>query len=667
MSMKILTIVIVNYNVRYFLEQCLRSVALAGERLENKYGPDCWDVYVVDNRSVDGSVEMVRQLFPWVKCIANTENVGFSRANNQAMRLSNAKYQLLLNPDTLLEEDTLVSVVDFMETHPEAGGLGVKMVDGKGRFLPESKRGLPTPWVAFFKVFGFSALFPKSKWFGRYHLGYLSEDEIHEVDVLSGAFMLLRKEALDKVGMLDETYFMYGEDVDLSYRIQKGGYKNYYFPGTRIIHYKGESTKKGSLNYVFVFYRAMEIFARQHFRNNNAAFFSALINMAIWGRAGLAIAKRAFQQLALPALDLFVMFGLFQFIRIYWERNHIYLAGGAYPDFFTWVMLPAVCLILGLTLSLNGSYRRPYINLPVWRGMTLGAAAVLVIYSLLPEEHRYSRAVLLLGIAFSALCMVGIRTLLRMCGIRAFQPVSPHPKRVLIVGSKSESDAVRQLLALSGKPADVQGVVSPGKNREESLGSLDELAMIARVLDTEEIIFCQNDIGSAEIISQMSRPEWRDQEFKIASPGARIIIGSQSIQRTGEWYAMEEFKLQRPALQNAKRRFDLIVCLLGFLPFLLLWPFMHRPRGFWKNWLDVFSGLKTWVGYSLPADAALPALKPAVLEQAQVLGGEVELNPTLIHHINCRYAREYHTGLDFEMLRKGWRWLGNTGKQQGNG
>ena len=277
-----LSVIIVNYNVKHFLEQCLISVGKAIESLPA-------EVIVVDNNSVDGSVEMVQAKFPWVQCIANKQNTGFSKANNQGILISKGEYVLLLNPDTLVEEDTFTKCVQFMDAHPVAGGLGVHMIDGKGNFLPESKRGLPSPAVAFYKIFGLSALFPKSKVFGKYHLGYLDKNKTHEVDILSGAFMMMRKSVLVKVGLLDEAFFMYGEDIDLSYRIIKGGYKNYYFPETRIIHYKGESTKKSSVNYVFVFYKAMVIFANKHFSQNNAKTFSFLINIAIYLRAGAAI------------------------------------------------------------------------------------------------------------------------------------------------------------------------------------------------------------------------------------------------------------------------------------------------------------------------------------------------------------------------------------------
>ena len=217
-----LSVIIVNYNVKYFLKQCLESVFDSTSMEET-------EVYVVDNDSKDGSIEMIQQSFPQVKLIANKKNVGFSTANNQAIKVSSGEYVLLLNPDTLVKTTTFEKVIDFMDKTPDAGGLGVKMIDGNGNFLPESKRGLPTPDVAFYKIFGLSAIFPKSKTFGQYHLGHLDKNETHKIDILAGAFMLMRKSVLNKIGLLDETFFMYGEDIDLSYRILKGGYKNYYF------------------------------------------------------------------------------------------------------------------------------------------------------------------------------------------------------------------------------------------------------------------------------------------------------------------------------------------------------------------------------------------------------------------------------------------------------
>lgn len=256
------------------MEQCLHSLYRAIKNTET-------EVFVVDNCSTDDSLEMLRQSYPEIKLIANSENLGFAKANNLAIEASESDYVLLLNPDTLVQEEAIRNMLSFMDAHPEAGALGVKMIDGRGRFLAESKRGLPTPAVSFYKISGLSALFPRSRRFGRYHLGWLDKDKIHSVEILAGACMLVRREAIIKAGLLDENFFMYGEDIDWSYRILKAGYRNYYFPPGRILHYKGESTKKGSLNYVYVFYNAMAIFAKKHFLGKNF-FYALLINLAIW-------------------------------------------------------------------------------------------------------------------------------------------------------------------------------------------------------------------------------------------------------------------------------------------------------------------------------------------------------------------------------------------------
>ena len=381
-----LSVIIVNYNVEHFLEQCLHSVEKSIKDLDV-------EVFVVDNNSVDGSMAMVKRKFPWAKRIENKENLGFSKANNQAMRMAEGEYVLLLNPDTVVQEDTFHKVVKFMDEHPDAGGLGVKMVDGKGNFLPESKRGLPTPSVAFYKIFGLSALFPKSKKFSKYHLGYLDKDEVHEIDVLSGAFMLMRKEALDKVGLLDEAFFMYGEDIDLSYRITQGGYKNYYFPDTRIIHYKGESTKKGSLNNVFVFYRAMVIFAEKHFSAKNARLFSFFINMAIYLRAGVAIVNRFVKRVWLPVLDFLLIFSLMELAKNYYEQAQEKI----YDEQMVSVAFVAYAVIWQLSVFFSGGYDRPFSWKKIIRGIAIGSAVILIGYSLLPEDYRFSRALILIG------------------------------------------------------------------------------------------------------------------------------------------------------------------------------------------------------------------------------------------------------------------------------
>ncbi|MBR1388235.1 MAG: glycosyltransferase family 2 protein [Prevotella sp.] len=266
-----LSVVIVSYNVCSFVEQCLDSVEQAAKGLET-------EVFVVDNDSVDNTVEEIGRQYPWVHLIANKENVGFSRANNIAIRQSSGEYVLLLNPDTIVEESTLRGAVSFMDAHPEAGGAGVRMHNADGTVAPESRRAIPTPWVSFLKMLGFSK---------RYYMSHLPWDQPSQIEVISGAFCLLRRKALDQVGLLDEDFFMYGEDIDLSYRLLKGGWQNWYLPFD-IVHFKGESTQKSSFRYVHVFYQAMLIFFKKHY-SHLSVFYTLPIKMAIYFRAGIAL------------------------------------------------------------------------------------------------------------------------------------------------------------------------------------------------------------------------------------------------------------------------------------------------------------------------------------------------------------------------------------------
>ena len=283
-----LSVIIVSYNVKYHLEQCIRSVQKASEGMEV-------EIWVVDNASSDGSVEYLRPLFPDVHFISNTKNVGYSKANNQAIRESKGEYVLLLNPDTIVAEDTLKGCVDFLDSHPKVGATGVRMLNADGTFAPESRRGLPTPFTSFCKMSGLSTLFPKSKTLGRYYMKYLNEEEANPIDVISGAFNMLRCKALDEVGLLDENFFMYGEDIDLSYRLLLGGWQNYYLPYS-ILHYKGESTQKSSFRYVHVFYNAMLIFFNKHF-GRKYVLIGYLVRLAVVFRALLDMLIRVLDRI----------------------------------------------------------------------------------------------------------------------------------------------------------------------------------------------------------------------------------------------------------------------------------------------------------------------------------------------------------------------------------
>ena len=283
-----LTVVIVNYRVKYMLEQTLCSLEQAMQDMAG-------EIIVVDNHSGDDSIAFSRELHPQVTFIENDENAGFARANNQAIIQARGEFTLVLNPDTIITPRCLQEGIAWMRSHPKCGAIGARMMDGNGVFLPESKRAFPTPWVSFCKIFGLSKLVPRSRWFAKYHLRYLSDEEPQRIDILSGAYMLCRTAVLQQLGGFDEDFFMYGEDIDLSYRIVKAGYENWFLP-TPMVHYKGESTRKDTMRYVRVFYDAMLIFYRKHFPRFNFIFYP-VIKLGVMVRAGMAMARRLFKRL----------------------------------------------------------------------------------------------------------------------------------------------------------------------------------------------------------------------------------------------------------------------------------------------------------------------------------------------------------------------------------
>jgi GT2 family glycosyltransferase len=257
----------VNYNSKLLLEQCLVSIKKSAINSE---------IIVVDNGSSDGSKEYLPEKFPDVKFIFNDNNAGFAKACNQGFKISSGRYVLFLNPDTILSETSLKDCISFFETHPDAGAIGVRMVDSKGNYLKESKRGSPSPATSFYKLFGLTSIFPTSKTFAKYYQGHFPEKENNPVEVLSGAFMMRRKVAFEKVNGFDEDFFMYGEDIDLSVRINQAGYKNYYLGNISITHLKGGSTKYNS-KYINDFYGAMKLFVKKHYSDRSSLYISFLM------------------------------------------------------------------------------------------------------------------------------------------------------------------------------------------------------------------------------------------------------------------------------------------------------------------------------------------------------------------------------------------------------
>jgi O-antigen biosynthesis protein len=401
---KKLSIIIVSYNVVNFLERCLLTVEKAAQGIGT-------EIFVVDNNSPDGSADMVAKKFPGVNLIRNLKNIGFSKANNQALPYVRGEYVLFLNPDTLVDQETFTKCIEFMDAHPGAGAMGVKMNDGKGRYLPESKRSIPTPLVAFYKISGLTALFPRSKIFGKYYLGHLDKGETHEIEVLTGAFFFARKAALDKAGWFDEDFFMYGEDIDLSLRILKNGYRIWYYPETSIIHYKGESTRKSSINYVLIFYRAMIIYSRKHFDTRGAFLLLWLLHVAIWFRAGLSIVRRLLGRMMLPALDAAAICTGYLLIPSAWEER-LSFSGPGYPEESRLILIPALIIVWIVSIYLSGGYKDPPNIYAALRGLLYGSLAILIVYAMLSTGWYVKIATILPLAIMTALVAITVRMIL---------------------------------------------------------------------------------------------------------------------------------------------------------------------------------------------------------------------------------------------------------------
>ena len=631
-----LSIIIVNYNVKDFLEQCLFSVDNAIKNISA-------EVFIVDNNSVDNSCQMVKDKFPQFKLIENKHNPGFSIANNQAIEISSGEYVLLLNPDTLIEEDTFVKIIDFMDQHPEAGGLGVKMIDGNGQFLPESKRALPTPEVAFYKIFGLSKLFPNSKKFGQYHLSFLDKEETHEVEILSGAFMMMRKSVLDKVGLLDETFFMYGEDIDLSYRIILGGYKNYYYSGTTIIHYKGESTKKGSLNYVKTFYNAMIIFAEKHF-GSSAKTFIKFIKFAIYLRASIAIVKRFVKSILIPTLDFIILLLGFIASSQIWEN--IKYHKDYYPKEITYLIFPIFSLIFIFSIFLSGGYFQPTKLKKLIRGIGLGAILSLAGYSLLDESIRLSRFLILLEIVWAFASLPLYRWVLHNSNKLPFKYKTKDKKKYIIVGEDKECHRVQETLNKSLNQPIIKGFVhSNTNNPNESLGSINQLKEVVRIHKIDEIIFCAKNISSQDIISNMLNLNQLNCEFKIASPDSISVVGSSSVNTGGELYQVDLNMINSDENKRNKRMFDIIISSFLFVFSPLFFLIQRNKSYFLKNLIYILIGQYSFVGYCKENTKSilLPKIKTAVLSTKN----------------NVDYAKNYSTLKDFNILIKQLNNLGH--------
>lgn len=645
-----LSIVIVNYNVKHFLEQCLCSVmkALAHTRAE---------VIVVDNHSSDNSLGYLSGRFPGVHFHSNPENLGFARACNQGASQSTGDFILFLNPDTIVPEDCFEKCISYLEEHPDAGALGVKMLDGSGRFLKESKRAFPSPLTSLYKLFGLARLFPTSPTFAKYHLGHLQENKDHEVDVLAGAFLMVRREVFEKTGGFDETFFMYGEDVDLSYRIQQSGYKNYYFSGTRIIHFKGESTRKGSMNYVRMFYNAMSIFVRKHYGGSKAGIFNFLIHIAIWIRAAMSAATQFTRKIGLPLIDAGLILLSFWAMKNIW--NNYVKTDIHYSNELLWIAFPAFTCVYLVTAYYAGLYDRWYRRTELVRSTLIATIVLLAAYALLPEQYRFSRAIIFFGALLAFILISLQRWALVRSGVLHMSLKHSENAGTVIVGTQTEYEKARQLMTEGGLEERILGRIAVDSDNHAAIGYSTDLRNLSRTLPVREIIFCEGRLSFVEIINNIGQLP-KGTSIKFHASGSNSIVGSDSKDSSGEAVSKENgFHLSDPYIRRIKRLLDIIIATLSLLSFPIHFIGVKKPLDFFGNCFRVLAGQRTWVGYAT-SGKNLPPLRIGIMDcNGRPVSAVHQLPAESLQLLDYWYAKDYEPVNDLKLWMRMYRQLGD--------
>jgi GT2 family glycosyltransferase len=627
----ILSVVIVNYNVKHFLEHCIQSV-------KNSSLSNSTEIIVIDNASSDLSQKHINNLFPDVKYVYNDSNKGFSAGCNEGLAIAQGDYLLLLNPDVILSENSLQKCIDFFSKNDKIGGVGVHMIDGSGLFLPESKRGLPTPMVSLIKMTGLGRLFPKSGRLNRYHQSHLDPDMNHEVEVLSGAFLMFPRKVLEKVGGLDERYFMYGEDVDFSYQILKNGWKNFFLGEVKIIHFKGESTKRSSKSYVKHFYNAMRLFAEKNLLKGKSGIARSTIKFGIWLSSLLHSITNIIKPGGLLVCDILFLFLGLKLVSVGWA--HLFFGNVNYfPNSTMWFNFPLYTSVWIISYYFGKGYEQKVLNFGKFMvNVLIGTIVLLAIYGLMPVELRSSRALIVLGM-FWALAYGWISRLVS----GQVSSLSLVPIHKYWFGEKEQMD--NWLKTLSNEDSNLVNIT-----RESEINSLDKQSIL---------IFEPKFVNYSNIVSIMAKFKNRLTYF-IHSSKSDVLIGSHSKSQQGGKLQKESFKLDEKFHLRNKRMLEVVVSIL--IPLLIFPLLINRNKvKVLKNCLKVIKGKIHWVSY-FPGknEDFLPIMYAGVIGCKWHIG-EAFFTENL-EKLNYLYAKEYSTWKDLYIILRNLRRLDQTAK-----
>jgi hypothetical protein len=596
-----LSIIIVNYNVKEFLQNLIHSIYKAAQKIT-------FEIIVIDNASNDGSVEFIKEKFPAVKLFANNKNLGFSKANNIGLKASQGKYILLINPDTLVSEDTFDKMIRFFKDNPEAGLAGCKILNPDGSLQLACRRSFPGPWTSLCKVTGLSSIFPKSRLFARYNLTYLDEDQTYEVDAISGSFMIFTREVFEKVGGLDEQFFMYGEDLDFCYRVQKAGFKVLYVHSTQIIHYKGESTRRSSLDETKIFYSAMQLFVKKHL--SGSFLVKIILQAAITFRKLFAFLGK--RKLTLLAVILDLLF--FNLTLLLSEKLYILFKPrwAGFPSFSFPIVYTLPALVHIFITGITGNYKREDFSIIRNFGAIIISFFFVTTLSFFFKEFAYSRGVIILTYFILFFSLSGWRIMFKILFGSLINKRGLRNKRTLIVGINEHASSVAHKLMFNSTDLhNVIGLISI-TNKEVNqeigglkvLGSIENITKVLRENNINEIIFSSEELSYNQMMSIASKSQNENVEFKIIGKNLDFLVGKASVAILEDTPIIEfDYNINSLLIRSIKRVFDFTLssAVLFFIyPFIYLTLHMRNRQTEFQNFIlkipKVFSGGYSFVG-----------------------------------------------------------------------
>jgi len=564
-----LSIIIVNYNVKEFLQNLLHSIEKASSKILK-------EIIIIDNASDDGSVEVIKDKFPTIKLIVNKTNVGFGSANNQGLTIAKGKYILFINPDCIVSEDTFDNMISFFESHPECGLAGCKILNSDGTLQLACRRSFPGPWTSFTKVTGLSNLFPASRIFARYNLTYLDENKTYEVDAVSGSFMMIRKEVYDKVGGFDEQFFMYGEDLDLCYRIQKAGFKVFYVHTTQVIHYKGESTKRSNLDETKLFYHAMHLFVKKHL--SSFPLVELILRTAIGFRELFAyLGKRKLSLYS--ALTDFILFDVALFIAEQFYKNITEWVGFDPEAYIVIYTVPAIIQIF--VSALSGVYRKDEVSVLRNFGSIIISFLFITSATFFFKQYAFSRAVVLIAFILFLIATTLYRIFLKLFFKVGIKLDGALNRRTIIVGTDEE--AVKLAQKIKQQKADVHSYIGLiGKTHSEIgkevngfsvIGSIGNIKNVFTERKINEVIFSSEEISYADMMSIVSASKNINVDFKIVGSDMNFVVGKSSVSMLDDIPLVEvNYNISSPAVRTLKVIFDYV---LSITVLFSLYPFIY--------------------------------------------------------------------------------------------